>query len=288
MQGVGLQTLDRGRPFGWMRRHLAAAAFLCCGLLMPGCASVEGIAIALDEQSQRKVEYVLAGSGGPVVVFENGLGGRLEWWSKIIPEISRKTTVYAYNRAGTGSSTLTARPRDGLQVIDELRQNLRERKLPPPYVLVSHSLGGLYVQLYMRRYPDEVGGLVLVDSAHPEQLKGKGSPSNWPAWFKVAFDVASSATVKNELASIPTSGQELLALPPVRGKPVIILRAQEPMQAQSALARDANAKRIDILRLNPGARQIWVNSGHAIPLEKPDAVINAIEDVLSELREQKK
>lgn len=287
MEGAGLLLLEWACPCSWLRRHrrhLAAVALLSYGLLISGCASVEGVAITLDDQSQRKVEYVVAGSKSPVVVFENGLGGRLEWWSKIIPEISKQATVYAYNRAGIGASTPTTRPRDGLQVIEELRQNLRERKLPPPYILVGHSLGGLYMQLYMRRYPDEVAGLVLVDSTHPEQLTDKGSPSNWPAWFKVAFGVASSAAAKSELAYIPATGRELLALPTVQGKPVIVLSAQEPMQQQSDLARDANAKRADILRLNPGARQVWVNSGHAIPLENPDAVISAVQDVLAELR----
>ncbi|WP_330084957.1 hypothetical protein [Methylocystis iwaonis] len=54
------------------------------------------------------------------------------------------------------------------------------------------------------------------------------------------------------------------------------------------LARDGNAKRIDFLRLNPGARQVWVDSGHAIPLEKPEAIVGAIREILPTLRRQER
>ena len=65
-------------------------------------------------------------------------------------------------------------------------------------------------------------------------------------------------------------------MPPFPGERVIILSAQKPMSGTSALARDANAKRVDLLRLYPRARQVWVDSGHGIPLEKPEAVIEAV------------
>jgi len=68
----------------------------------------------------------------------------------------------------------------------------------------------------------------------------------------------------------------VLALPPPAGKPVFVLSAEQPLHEKSALADDANAKRRDIARLYPGATQTWVDSGHAIPLEKPEAVIEAI------------
>ena len=60
------------------------------------------------------------------------------------------------------------------------------------------------------------------------------------------------------------------------------------MTETSELARDSNAKRIDILRLNPGARQVWVDSGHAIPLGKPEAIVGAVREILSTLRRQER
>jgi pimeloyl-ACP methyl ester carboxylesterase len=157
-------------------------------------------------------------------------------------------------------------------------------RIAPPYVLVGHSLGGLYMQLFARAYPSEVAGLVLVDATHPEQMKGAGARENWPTWVKLAFDVTTSAAALKELDAIPVTGATMLALPPLTGKPVIVLSAKQPMSEASDLARDANAKRVDIARLHPGSKQVWVDSGHAIPLEKPQAVVDAIREVLRSVR----
>jgi pimeloyl-ACP methyl ester carboxylesterase len=254
------------------------AAALCLFLVLSGCASISGV--TTSSLDGRNVEHVVAGHGTPAVVFENGLGGRLQWWAEVLPAIARETTVFAYNRAGTGTSAETSAPRDGDAITEELRRNLRDKGIAPPYVLVGHSLGGLYMQLYARRYPEDVAGLVLVDSTHPEQLKGAGAKDNWPTWLKLMFDVSLSSAASKELAALPATGAAMLALPPLTGKPVVILIAQQPMSEASELARDANAKRSEIVRLHPGAKQVWVDSGHAIPLEKPDAVIAAIHEVL--------
>jgi pimeloyl-ACP methyl ester carboxylesterase len=258
--------------------HWRLTAAFCLFLALSGCASINGV--TTSSLDGRNVEHVVAGHGAPAVVFENGLGGRLEWWAKVLPVIAQETTVFAYNRAGTGTSSEASTPRDGDAITEELRRNLRDKGIAPPYVLVGHSLGGLYMQLYARRYPQEVAGLVLVDSTHPEQLKGAGAKDNWPTWMKLLFDVLLSSAASKELEALPATGAAMLALPPLTGKPVVILSAQQPMSETSELVRDANAKRSEIVRLHPGAKQVWVDSGHAIPLEKPDAVIAAIREIL--------
>lgn len=258
--------------------HWRLTAAFCLFLALSGCASISGV--TTSSLDGRKVEHFVAGHGTPAVVFENGLGGQLQWWAKVLPAIAQETTVFAYNRAGTGTSTEVSTPRDGEAIVEELRRNLRDIGIAPPYVLVGHSLGGLYMQFYARRYPQEVAGLVLVDSTHPEQLKGAGAKENWPTWIKLMFDVSLSSAASKELEALPATGAAMLALPPLTGRPVVILSAQKPMSETSELARDTNAKRSDIARLHPGAKQVWVNSGHAIPLEKPDTVIAAIHEVL--------
>ena len=267
------------------RAHCRLAAAFCLVLVLTGCASISGV--TTSSLDGRNVEHIVAGHGAPAVVFENGLGGRLQWWAKVIPVVAQESTVFAYNRAGTGTSTEASGPRDGNAITEELRRNLREKGIPPPYVLVGHSLGGLYMQLYARRYPQEVAGLVLVDSTHPEQLEGAGAKDNWPTWLKLMFDVSLSSAASKELAALPATGAAMLALPPLTGKPVVVLSAQKPMSETSELARDANAKRSEIVHLHPGAKQVWVDSGHAIPLEQPEAVIFAIHEVLHSVQAAK-
>jgi pimeloyl-ACP methyl ester carboxylesterase len=206
------------------------------------------------------------------IIFENGLGARFEWWKKVLPDISKDSTTFAYNRPGYGKSDVVSTPRDGNHVVDELRELLKSKGLKPPYVLVGHSLGGLYMQLFARRYPNEVSALVLVDSTHPAQLQDKGAPENWPAWFRLMYGATTSAVEKEELNAINSTGEAVLALPTFTDKPVIILSALQPMNEKS-----------DLVRLYPGAKQVWVDSGHDIPLDKPESVITAIREVMAKI-----
>ena len=79
---------------------------------------------------------------------------------------------------------------------------------------------------------------------------------------------------------INTTGEQVLALPAFSGKPVIVLSAMRPMSEKGTLADDANEKRKEIAKLYPGSQQVWVDSGHGIPLDKPEAVIAAVRQVL--------
>jgi pimeloyl-ACP methyl ester carboxylesterase len=247
-------------------------------ILLSGCATLPNA--KTDEINNRRVEYSLIRNGASTVVFENGLDGKMNWWRKVIPEISKDATTFAYNRPGYGRSDLVSTPRDGLHTVEELRTILKSKGLEPPYVLVGHSYGGLLIQLFARKYPDEVSALILVDSTHPAQFKGKSSFENWPAWFRLLFRLYLSSAAKEEMDLINSTGEQVLALPSFSGKPVIVLSAMKPMDKKGELADDANEKRKDIARLYPGSQQIWVDSGHGIPLEKPEIVIAAIRQVL--------
>lgn len=261
-----------------MKKILVPYVFMSYAILVSGCASLPNS--MTDQIDNRSVEYALTGNGNQVVIFESGLGGTMDWWAKVFPEISKNTTAFAYNRPGYGKSDPVSTPRDGIHIVNELRSLLKRKNLNPPYILVGHSLGGLYMQLFARRYPDEVSALVLVDSTHPEQLKGAGSSENWPTWLRIMFGVATSAVAKEELNTINVTGEDVLHLATFTGKPVFVLSALQPMKENSTLADDANEKRKDIARLYPGSKQIWVDSGHGIPLEKPEAIISTIREVL--------
>src|SRR5262249_57211840 len=101
----------------------------------------------------RQVEFARMGSGGPAVVLEAGGGMRMTTWKKVFPEIAAVTTAVAYNRAGFGNSSPAEATRNGLSIVRELRAFLRELALSPPYILVGHSLGGLYMKLFARQHP---------------------------------------------------------------------------------------------------------------------------------------
>jgi pimeloyl-ACP methyl ester carboxylesterase len=86
-------------------------------------------------------------------------------------EVSGTTRVCAYDRAGMGWSEIGPEPRDAKQITGELHTLLSKADIEGPYVLVGHSFGGMYMQTYAARYPDEVAGVALVDSStEPDQF----------------------------------------------------------------------------------------------------------------------
>lgn len=274
-QPRGASPTRRVKP--WARRsvgRLLAGSALTLSSLVSGCATLPGtVAEKIDEH---RTEYVLVRNGPQVVVFENGLGAKLGNWDKVFPEISKNTTAFAYNRPGYGASEPAATPRDGEHIVEELRALLRSKGLQPPYVLVGHSAGGLYMQWFARRHPEEVAGLVLVDSTHPQHLQGKGSPEHWPGWVRAGFGMLTAASAQEELKLLNATGESVLALPTFSGKPVMVLSALKPMAERSETADYINEKRRDVVNLYPGAKQLWINSGHNIQRERPEAVIEAI------------
>lgn len=107
------------------------------------------------------------GSGSPTVVLEPGGGEMSSNLGWIAPAVARGTRVCVYDRAGRGWSQPSATPQDGTQIATDLHTLLQRGHIPGPYVLAGHSFGGLYVLNFAARYPNEVAGMVLVDSTAP-------------------------------------------------------------------------------------------------------------------------
>ena len=107
------------------------------------------------------------GSGRPTVVLEPGAGGTSSDLRWVTPAVARDTRVCVYDRAGRGWSEPAATPQDATQIATDLHTLLHRGHVPGPYVLAGHSFGGLYVLTFAARYPDEVAGMVLVDSTAP-------------------------------------------------------------------------------------------------------------------------
>src|ERR671920_821193 len=110
------------------------------------------------------------GQGSPTVILEAANFGMSAHWVRVQQQLAQTTRVCAYDRAGMGWSESGPEPRDARQVSGELHTLLKGTGTERPYVLVGHSYGGLYARMYAARYPNQVSGVVLVDSSHPEQF----------------------------------------------------------------------------------------------------------------------
>ena len=110
------------------------------------------------------------GHGGPTVVLFNGLGEISASWARITGPVAETTRVCAYDRAGQGWSETADHPQDGIEAAQDLHTLLAVAGETGPFVLAGHSTGGTYALTYAARYPEQVAGMVLLDSSSPEQL----------------------------------------------------------------------------------------------------------------------
>jgi pimeloyl-ACP methyl ester carboxylesterase len=110
-----------------------------------------------------------AGNGQPTVVLESGLGGMSAAWGWIQPETAKFSSVVSYDRAGLGWSGPDLAPKTATLAARRLRALLLKSGVLPPYVLVGHSMGGLFVRVFAALFPDEIAGMVLLDAVHPDQ-----------------------------------------------------------------------------------------------------------------------
>ncbi|TWU11424.1 Haloalkane dehalogenase [Symmachiella macrocystis] len=117
----------------------------------------------------RQIHMHVQGHGSPTVIFEAGLGEFSLGWHHVAAEVAQSTQVITYDRAGLGWSDPAPAPRDSDAVVQDLHAALQAQGIAGPYVLVGHSIGGVHVRMFSYRYPEEVKGIVLVDSSHEEQ-----------------------------------------------------------------------------------------------------------------------
>jgi pimeloyl-ACP methyl ester carboxylesterase len=109
--------------------------------------------------------------GRPAVVMEAAHSEQGLSWASVQPEVAKFTRVCTYDRAGLGWSERSPKPRTADIIVEELHTLLARAGVEPPYVLVGHSIGGMYVRLYAHEHSEEVVGMVLVDASHEEQFE---------------------------------------------------------------------------------------------------------------------
>jgi pimeloyl-ACP methyl ester carboxylesterase len=112
-----------------------------------------------------------AGTVGPTVVLLNGLGETSPLWARVAPAVAATSRVCAYDRAGQGWSEDSPNPSDATHAATDLHALLTAAGETGPFVLAGHSIGGVHALTYTHLYPNDVAGVVLLDSASPHQAE---------------------------------------------------------------------------------------------------------------------
>lgn len=241
-----------------------------CGLMWAaGCLTPSSAESRRHRVGPADIAVDEIGRTGPVVVLEAGRGEDIQTWASVAPALASCMRVIRYDRPGIGGSAASVPGSVVLAdaVADQLLELLRTLDLTPPYILVGHSLGGLYVQAFARRHPRATAAVVLVDAA---------SPLEPPGVFVSPIPPASGTIAAAEETGVAPSIAAMQSGPPFPPVPLIVLAAANhgDTPEREALWRDVQAR---TAALSPRGRLVIVDgSGHFVQQDKPAAVIQAV------------
>jgi pimeloyl-ACP methyl ester carboxylesterase len=205
------------------------------------------------------------GSGSPTVVLEPGGGEMSSSLGWIAPGVARDTRVCVYDRAGRGWSEPADTPQDGAQIATDLHTLLHRGHVPGPYVLAGHSFGGLYVLTFADRYPDEVEGMVLVDSTAPAWgVEPKAATPSDGASYDAMGRVCALASISARLGLARLYGRlSVGGLPP---------RSQDEVRASGATATNLRSTIDEYVQASTSMKQAAALRDFA---DKPLVVLTA-------------
>ncbi len=265
------------------------------------------------------IHLYCVGNGTPTVVFESDLDqyGSLSW-VPVQETIGEITRACSYDRAGILWSEPGPRPRDGETIARELSAVLAAAGEESPYLLVGHAFGGAYIRIFAGQNPDDVCGMVLLESSHPEMLtrfseygvapeipdrnirplilflSHLGSPGRYkgnvydlpPEIYDPvqAFLPESSMTWFDEKVESPNTLAQAGHYEYLGDWPLIVLATSRPSPSLGDLGQKLDELWLELqqelLSLSGNSEIRIYEGGHYPQLQDPEVVIEAIQDVL--------
>lgn len=264
-----------------------------------------------------RLHLLCMGHGSPTVIFESGVADDSLTWSNVQPDVAKTTHTCSYDRAGYGWSDPGPQPRDAKTSAEELHTLLKNANVTGPFILVGHSLGGLYVREYAALYRSDVDAMVLVDASAPylfrrlrpatvraneEFLRKQGYiedtiPFGWPRlsgwcdhWPAAERDLRRTTECRlrpwlthlQELKEFDLSSAEVSRSGSLDDMPLTVLTEGTPTTNDPPNSFGAMQK--ELVHLSTRGTQVFVHGGHMIQVEHPHAVIDAVVQIVTEVR----
>jgi pimeloyl-ACP methyl ester carboxylesterase len=260
----------------------------------------------------RILRCVVSGSGGPLVVFEAGIGAGASMWAMVQELVAKQTHTLAYDRAGYGASSDDRLPRSVDRLAADLGAMLETLELKTPAVLVGSSLGALILHRFANAYPERVAGMILIDPAVGDILQRRQLAVirtiytvlaalsyvglQRPLWSAVMrpttskmppveqarlmHDLCAKHTVRTAareaygITGVPTLTELLAGLPEV---PVVAMLGEQADRGE-AKERAAMADLFrNVMQTYPGGQFVPAShSGHFTPWQQPGLVAETI------------
>lgn len=268
----------------------------------------------LYDIGELRLHMTCMGTGKPTVIFDAGLGGFSLEWIQVQRRLTDVVQTCAYDRAGYAWSDMGPSPRTTSQIVSELEQLLKVAGLQPPYILVGHSFGGYNVQYYAKMHPDQVAGVILVDSSHPDQAdrlpevkveERHGGGTRLVTFFndtgvleKYPEDVRDTAmmlmssrkgvvTQQREMTNFTYSGDEVIFLgddfPDV---PLVVVTRGRQEWPNDPLGKSQEKQWLEmqneLAALNEQGHHVFAEqSGHMVHLDQPELIADVLRDMVA-------
>jgi len=226
-------------------------------------------------------------NGSPTVVMDAGGYDSSESWNKVQPEIAKFARVCVYDRAGLGKSERRPSPSyPSQEVVKDLHTLLVNAHIAAPFVLVGHSFGGMNVRLYASQHPQEVVGMVLVDSVNEDEM------DRWVAMMPTEIKQRMTEADKAQLARLAISEGQVRAAHWHSDIPLVVLTHGVVSPGDygiPSMAAKGEELRLEmqkaLARLSSRSKHIIVEkSGHYIQRDQPQVVIDSVRQVAEATR----
>ena len=272
---LAVDVVRLGGPERWLAAHRLPPPYVPIGRTIV----VDGAPAYLD----------CRGSGSPTVILESGLGTGSAGWGFVLDDAAALTRTCTWDRPGIGNSASIGR-HDAADAAARLRSTLDAAGERGPFIVVGHSLGGVYARIFSAAHADEVVGVVLVDPYLPDVHPVREvdlPPALRDLWLAGLDETNRLIQATEDLDWAATADQ--LETADLGALPLELLFVEQRFRWEDAFepyeAALIAAWEPLVLALSTDARlTIAVNSTHMIQWDKPDLVVAAIRRLVEEAR----
>ncbi len=260
-----------------------------------------------------RLHLYCTGAGKPAVLLDAGAFDSLEQWDLVQPGVAKFTQVCSYDRPGIGYSESSPNPQTSNNIAEELHEALVRAGISAPYLPVGHSIAGLYARVFASRFRDQVAGLVLEDSVHPNELKEFPTHfPNHPVLFTALRLTAPFGAARllhvgcrqsgahpdcskfvvsliRQMSVLPTSYAEAGKTGSFGTLPIVVI-THDPHVGLSKVRKDEEEQawsrwQEDLAQLSSHSTLVVMSGvGHEIQAERPEIVVNEIERLVMQWR----
>jgi pimeloyl-ACP methyl ester carboxylesterase len=255
--------------------------------LLTSAALSDTVSSELVQVGNLRLETKVEGTGNPSVILESGFTGGLFLWGPVQGQVAKQTLTLGYERAGLGRSDPGPEPRSAEQIARDLHALLAAKAIAPPYILVGHSAGGLFVRVFAHVYPKEVAGLVLMDPATEEDYEQMQKDKTVEDLQKMGMPGGAVA----QWRALPETIDQARRAWPLPAVPVVVLTSGKPLGTWPLATAEDMQRWLEshskLVAKIPGSKHMVISNADHLSILKEGVVVEQILTMVDGARARK-